>query len=160
METQQLIICGLLSGLTPLMVLLNAVSTASSLPPVKITAEIVTPTHRWLGNVTPWSRTLDPKPPRGGAQIIHVDGQPFLEFQNSFTRMEQTLDLAIMLSPSAVPSPQAFRTDAMHLGPLQWIAGTQRYALPAEMDVEPYQSVVIWCQNLQVMVGYAPLERP
>ncbi|NJN21578.1 MAG: DM13 domain-containing protein [Leptolyngbya sp. RL_3_1] len=158
METQQLIIFGLLSGLTPLMVLLNAVSMASSTAPAKITTEIAAPARRWLGHTTPWSPHLYPEPPMGVARIIQSNGQTFLEFQNSFTRMESTLDLTLVLSPSAVPSPQVFRTGAVHLGPLQWTAGTQRYALPAEIDVEQYQSVVIWCPDLYLIVGYTPLK--
>ncbi|MEM1281872.1 MAG: DM13 domain-containing protein [Cyanobacteria bacterium P01_H01_bin.152] len=43
------------------------------------------------------------------------------------------------------------------IGNLQSFEGGQRYLIPAELDVEEYGSVVIWCREFNVTFGYAAL---
>jgi hypothetical protein len=52
--------------------------------------------------------------------------------------------------------------DAMFidLGGLRAFKGSQRYAIPAGVDLKNYQSVVIWCQQFSVLISPADLTFP
>ncbi|MGB3294063.1 MAG: DM13 domain-containing protein [Phormidesmis sp.] len=91
----------------------------------------------------------------GSAQIVTVDGQQYLEFDSAF-RTDSGPDLLVLLHSDAVPdsySPE----DYVSLGQLQRVAGTQRYAIPADVDISSFQSAVIWCRAFDVTFGYATL---
>jgi len=49
--------------------------------------------------------------------------------------------------------------DAMYvdLGGLRAFKGSQRYAIPAGVDLSKYQSVIIWCQQFSVLISPADL---
>jgi hypothetical protein len=65
-----------------------------------------------------------------------------------------------------VPTPRVRReadvTDSMHvdLGRLRAFQGSQRYEVPAGVDLERYASVVIWCQRFGVLISPADLGPP
>src|SRR4030095_9335210 len=44
------------------------------------------------------------------------------------------------------------------LGSLRAFKGSQRYAIPAGVDLKNYQSVIIWCQQFSVLISPADLE--
>ena len=160
MEIRQLILCSLLSGLTPVLVLLNAISMSAAgttTQPWKAATAIA---HSSLSEANRLNdAAIISQPTAAGARIVETHSGYVLEFHNSFTRMEQTLDLELVLSRSAIPSQQSLIDKReLHLGPLQWAAGMQRYELPVATNVEEYQSVVIWCRDLNMIVGYTDLE--
>jgi hypothetical protein len=41
---------------------------------------------------------------------------------------------------------------------LQTTASQHRYAIPAVDDIGQYPFVIIWCAELNAIVGYAPIE--
>jgi hypothetical protein len=43
------------------------------------------------------------------------------------------------------------------LGRLRAFKGSQRYALPAGLDLRQYQSVIIWCEQFSVLISPADL---
>ncbi len=43
------------------------------------------------------------------------------------------------------------------LGRLRAFKGSQRYALPAGLDLEKFQSVIIWCEQFSVLISPADL---
>jgi hypothetical protein len=43
------------------------------------------------------------------------------------------------------------------LGRLRAFKGSQRYAIPAGVDLKNYQSVIIWCQQFSVLISPADL---
>jgi hypothetical protein len=49
--------------------------------------------------------------------------------------------------------------DFVDLGPLKGNTGDQEYAIPDEVDVDEYSTVVIWCRAFTVSFTKAPLER-
>ena len=53
-------------------------------------------------------------------------------------------------------------TDAewINLGDLKGNIGDQSYIIPADVDLDMYKSVVIWCQPFGVLFASAPLELP
>ena len=43
------------------------------------------------------------------------------------------------------------------LGRLRSFKGSQRYAIPAGLDLRKYQSVIIWCEQFSVLISPADL---
>lgn len=91
----------------------------------------------------------------GSAQIVSIEGQQYLEFDSAFST-DNGPDLFVLLHSEAVPS-RYNPEDYVSLGRLQQVAGTQRYAIPAGVDVSAFQSAVIWCRAFDVTFGYATL---
>jgi hypothetical protein len=44
------------------------------------------------------------------------------------------------------------------LGLLRAFKGSQRYAIPAGVDLSKYQSVIIWCEQFSVLISPADLK--
>jgi hypothetical protein len=49
--------------------------------------------------------------------------------------------------------------DSVELGPLKANQGDQNYGLPDSVDLEKYNSVVIYCERFHVVFGVAKLEK-
>jgi Electron transfer DM13 len=94
-------------------------------------------------------------PTSGSAKIVDVEGQRYLELDAAF-RSDEGPDLFVLLHREAVPESYG-EQDYVNLGRLQQVAGTQRYAIPADLDIQTIQSAVIWCQDFSVTFGYATL---
>ena len=45
------------------------------------------------------------------------------------------------------------------LGRLRAFKGSQRYAIPAGLDLSKFQSVIIWCEQFSVLISPADLVR-
>ncbi len=43
----------------------------------------------------------------------------------------------------------------IRLGPLQSFSGTHRYELPADTQLDDYDSITIWCDKFSVPIGLA-----
>lgn len=46
------------------------------------------------------------------------------------------------------------------LGRLRSFKGSQRYSIPANVDVSKYGSVIIWCEQFSVLISPADFRRP
>ena len=91
----------------------------------------------------------------GTATIFSQDGQRHLELGRDFST-DSGPDLFVLLHRS--PTPESYRReDYVSLGRLQQSHGSQRYLIPADVDLENFNSVVIWCRRFNVTFGYAPL---
>ena len=99
----------------------------------------------------------DAHPTRGSARIVAVDGQRFLELDASF-RTDGGPDLKVVLHRQANPRSYG-RGQYRSLGRLRRVAGSQRYRLPAGLDLSRFRSVVIWCEEFDVTFGHAVLNR-
>ena len=44
------------------------------------------------------------------------------------------------------------------LGGLRAFKGSQRYAIPASVDLKDYPSVIIWCEAFSVLISPADLQ--
>lgn len=60
-----------------------------------------------------------------------------------------------MIRSSGDLSGQAF----VDLGRLRAFKGSQRYAIPAGVDLSRFQSVIIWCEQFSVLISPADLVR-
>lgn len=94
-------------------------------------------------------------PTSGDARIVEENGQRYLELDESF-RSDMGPDLLVLLHEEAVP--ESYDGDSyLSLGQLQRAAGVQRYKIPADVNLQAFQSAVIWCREFDVTFGYATL---
>lgn len=102
--------------------------------------------------------TAAEKPTTGTARIVQTGGQRYVELDSAFSTSNQGPDLHVLLDTTATP-PATYpaQNAAINLGKLQNYTGAQRYAIPANVNVSQYQSVVIWCEMANATFGYAPL---
>ena len=65
----------------------------------------------------------------------------------------------VLLVPKAQVRSSADVKDAMYvdLGGLRAFKGSQRYAIPAGVDLKAYPSVIIWCRQFSVLISPADL---
>ena len=94
-------------------------------------------------------------PASGSYSIVEEGGQAYIELDDSFST-QAAPDLFVLLHTEAVPqsyAPESY----LNLGMLQQVTGTQRYAIPAEVDISAFESVVIWCRQFDVTFSYAAL---
>jgi hypothetical protein len=65
----------------------------------------------------------------------------------------------VLLVPKAQVRSSADVKDAMYvdLGGLRAFKGSQRYPIPAGVDLKSYPSVVIWCERFSVLISPADL---
>lgn len=68
----------------------------------------------------------------------------------------------VYLVPNASVRREADVKDAMYvdLGGLRAFKGSQRYAIPAGVDLKNFPSVVIWCERFGVLISPADLAPP
>jgi hypothetical protein len=92
----------------------------------------------------------------GTARIVTTDGQRYLEFDGAFDTARGPAVEVILYTGATVPV-SIDEADYITLAPLQSFSGAQRYAIPAEVNLDDYQTVGIWCQQFNVTFGYAPL---
>ena len=57
------------------------------------------------------------------------------------------------------PDTDVERTMFVDLGRLKAFAGSQNYAIPEGVELENYQSVVIWCEQFNVLISPAAISR-
>jgi hypothetical protein len=65
----------------------------------------------------------------------------------------------VYLVPEAnvVPATKVAQTQYVDLGRLKAFTGSQNYALPADVKLADYKSVVIWCEQFGVLISPAAL---
>jgi hypothetical protein len=68
-------------------------------------------------------------------------------------------ELHVYLSTSAADAPSSeFGQEYVDLGELRYNRGDSNYEIPAEVDLNAYRSVVIWCERFGVNFAVAPLK--
>lgn len=90
--------------------------------------------------------------PTSGQAVVLTDGtdQRFLRFENFET--DNGPDLNVYLAPGGDVS-QGF----VDLGDLKGNIGTQNYEIPPDVDLDVFDTVVIWCVRFSVSFGEAGL---
>lgn len=94
----------------------------------------------------------------GTARVLRLeDGRRFLRLTDFRTSNGPVVK--VWLSAASSHSSDGAINDAAHLdlGGLKGNIGNQNYALPADVDLGSYRSVVIWCDRFNVSFGAAPL---
>ena len=94
---------------------------------------------------------------KGTASIIKENGNTYLEFDEAFSTTSRISNVRVMLHRNSHTSGKIKVKEYISLAPLQKSHGKQRYLLPPELKVKQYGSVVIWCDRLNLTLGYAIL---
>jgi Electron transfer DM13 len=94
-------------------------------------------------------------PTVGQARIVQEGTKHYLVFDKTFRTLAGP-DLFIILHRAAIPKIYT-QKDYVLLGKLKNTAGEQRYEIPANVDPNAFQSVVIWCRQFSATFGYAKL---
>lgn len=94
----------------------------------------------------------------GEARVIFLDGDTRLIRLEDFATVNGP-DLHVWLSEESAGGNWFKYRKAGHvdLGALKANRGNQNYPIPANVDIERYRSVVIWCQRFFVAFGSAPI---
>ena len=95
--------------------------------------------------------------PTEGSAVVLTDGsQRFLRFENFKTDNGPDLNVYLSNAPTNAPAGQ-FDDDFIDLGDLKGNIGSQNYEIPADVDLDTYSTVVIWCVRFSVIFGAAEL---
>ncbi len=96
-------------------------------------------------------------PTKGMVKMVTENGQRYLEFDNNF-KTDNGPDLFVILHNSPkVPTYGVKEQDYVSIARLKKTSGTQRYAIPNNIDLAKFASVAIWCRQFNTTFGYAPL---
>lgn len=97
-------------------------------------------------------------PTQGTARIVNENGKRYLEFDQAF-KSDMGPDLHVILhSDNTLPKGGLKEKDYTVISRLQKVSGTQRYAIPNNINLANYRSVAIWCRMFNATFGYAPLQ--
>lgn len=97
--------------------------------------------------------------PGSGSAVVLGDGtdQRFLRFEDDFST-DNGPDLDVYLSSAPPDAPEgAFDDDFVDLGELKGNIGAQNYEIPADVDLDHYSTVVVWCVRFAVAFTTADL---
>lgn len=89
----------------------------------------------------------------GQASLIENGDQKFLRVENFSTENGPDLFFYLIRNDSGLPQAGDF----INLGRLKATQGTANYEIPADINLEDYQSVSVWCQAFSVNFGSARL---
>ncbi|NER82472.1 MAG: DM13 domain-containing protein [Leptolyngbya sp. SIO1D8] len=93
---------------------------------------------------------------QGTVQVVTENGQAYLVFDDSFDTGSGP-DVQVLLSPASEVPISLARENYQIIGTLQSFSGAQRYLIPADINLDDYESVAIWCRRFDITFGYAPL---
>ena len=85
----------------------------------------------------------------GGVSIVEEGGKFYVELADDFS-LDGGPDPRVALGNNGYDS------DTL-LGELRELTGTQRYEIPASVDISDYNQVFIWCEIAGVPLGVAAL---
>jgi len=102
---------------------------------------------------------IDRSHPAEGTALVLTDGtdQRFLRFEDFATDNGPDLNVYLSTAPPDADDAGEFDDDFIDLGDLKGNIGSQNYEIPADVDLDRYQSVVIWCVRFGVAFGAAEL---
>ena len=92
----------------------------------------------------------------GTARIVEKDGQRILEFDGAFDTARGPDVQVVLYRGDSVPV-SIDESDYIVVGDLKSFEGSQGYVLPADLNLDDYGSVAIWCAEFNVTFGYADI---
>lgn len=92
----------------------------------------------------------------GTAQVVTENGQTYLVFDEAFDTARGP-DVQVVLYTDSEAPVNLVEGNYVTIAPLESFEGAQRYLIPADIDINDYESVAIWCREFNVTFGYAPL---
>jgi Electron transfer DM13 len=104
-------------------------------------------------------------PTSGSTRIVEKDGKQILELDETFKTSTSGPDLVVVLhrSPNVIgsttpPAHSITEGDYVILAPLQEFNGAQSYEIPNTINLQDFQSAVIWCRRFNATFGAARLQ--
>lgn len=104
------------------------------------------------------------KPVSGSVSVRREGNRTLLVFSGDFRTSESAPDLKVAVSPSRTPlagsKPPAYPLKAgtyTVLAPLKSAKGAQIYEVPASINLSRQGSVLIWCDQFNATMAWAPL---
>lgn len=104
------------------------------------------------------------KPVSGSVSVRREGNRTLLVFSGDFRTSESAPDLKVAVSPSRTPlagsKPPAYPLKPgtyTVLAPLKSARGAQTYEVPASIDLSRQGSVLIWCEQFNATMAWAPL---
>jgi Electron transfer DM13 len=96
-------------------------------------------------------------PVQGNIRIIRYKNKRYLEFDKSF-KTDNGPDLFVILHRDrTVPIYGIKQKDYTSIARLQKTKGTQRYAIPNNVNLADFKSVAVWCRQFNATFGFAAL---
>jgi hypothetical protein len=96
-------------------------------------------------------------PTQGNVRIITDRGKRYIEFDKSF-KANNGPDLFVILHRNqAVPVYGIKGKDYTSIARLKKTSGTQRYAIPDNINLVDFKSVAVWCRQFNATFGFATL---
>ena len=95
-------------------------------------------------------------PTSGIAKVLSDGDVSFLRFEDFVTDNGPDLNVYLSAAPLGADSGE-YDDDFIDLGDLKGNIGEQNYELPAGIDLEKYNTVVIWCVRFGVAFGASSL---
>ena len=95
-------------------------------------------------------------PTSGIAKVLSDGDVSFLRFEEFVTDNGPDLNVYLSAAPLGADSGE-YDDDFIDLGDLKGNIGEQNYELPAGIDLEKYNTVVIWCVRFGVAFGASSL---
>jgi hypothetical protein len=93
----------------------------------------------------------------GRARVIALaDGRRYVRFERFETSNGPALKVYLSAAPASGPSG-SFDDRFVDLGDLKGNIGSQNYAIPGDVDLASYRSVVVWCKRFSVPFAAASL---
>jgi Electron transfer DM13 len=86
---------------------------------------------------------------RGRARVIDVGGRRYVRFESFRTSNGPLLKVYLSAAPPEGPAG-VFDDRFVDLGELKGNIGDQNYAIPRDVDLRAYRSVVVWCKRFGV----------
>ncbi|MGG6264505.1 DM13 domain-containing protein [Leptolyngbya sp. AN03gr2] len=104
-------------------------------------------------------------PTQGTAEIVNQNGKRILQLNDQFKTSTSGPDLVVVLHRSAnvigETTPPAYplkEGDYTVLAPLRAFSGAQSYEIPDNLNLNDFQSAVIWCRRFNATFGSAALK--
>ena len=93
----------------------------------------------------------------GQARIVNVNGKRYLEFDRAFSTGEGP-DVKVILHRNSNVPLNIKEGNYITLAPIKSFKGSQRYAIPENVNLANYKSVGIWCEEFNATFGFASLQ--
>ncbi len=93
----------------------------------------------------------------GTAAVHELGGRRVLRLTGFSTSNGPDVRVYLVAANDAADDETVTKAGFVELGKLKGTQGDQNYDIPAELDLEKYRAVTIWCRRFSVNFGTAPL---
>lgn len=94
---------------------------------------------------------------KGKATIYETNGSRVLRLTDFMTSNGPDVQVYLVAAGDATDNETVTKAGFVHLGALKGNLGDQNYDVPADLDLEKYRAVTIWCRRFGVNFATAPL---